>query len=56
MIKTINDITIEDVSAAAQENSDKYIDRAKKIAQQAFIEGVMWAQKVHSQNQNTAIC
>lgn len=36
MSKTINDITIEDMSAAAQENSDKYIDRAKKIAQQAF--------------------
>lgn len=47
MIKTINDITIEDVSKAAHDNSDKYIDRAKKIAEQAFIEGVMWAQKVH---------
>ena len=49
MIKTINDITIEDVSAAAHENSEKYIDRAKGIAEQAFIEGVMWAQKVHKE-------
>lgn len=48
MFKTINDITIEDVSQAAQENSEKYIDRAKKIAEQAFIEGVMWAQKTHN--------
>lgn len=47
MNKTINDITIEDVSQAAQKNSEGYIDRAKKVAKQAFIEGVMWAQKVH---------
>lgn len=49
MYKTINDITIEDVSQAAQENSERYIDRAKKIAEQAFIEGDMWAQKVHQE-------
>lgn len=48
MIKTINDITIEGVSQAAQENSEKYIDRAKNIAEQAFIEGVMWVQKEYS--------
>lgn len=45
MIKTINDITIEEVSSAAAENSERYVDRAKKIAEQAFIEGVMWVQK-----------
>lgn len=45
MIKTINDLTIEEVSQAAKGNSDKYIDRAKGIAEQAFIEGVMWAQR-----------
>lgn len=49
MIKTINDITIEEVSQAAKGNADKYIDRAKGIAEQAFIEGVMWAQKVHAE-------
>ena len=32
MNKTINDITIEDVSQAAQENSERYIDHAKKVA------------------------
>jgi hypothetical protein len=49
MNKTINDITIEDVSQAAQENSEKYIDHVRKAARQAFIEGVMWAQKVHQE-------
>lgn len=49
MIKTINDITIEEVNEAAQKNSEKYIDRAKSIAERAFIEGVMWAQKVHKE-------
>lgn len=49
MNKTINDITIEDVSQAAQENSEKYIDHVRKAAKQAFIEGVMWAQKVHQE-------
>ena len=49
MYKTINDITIEDVSQAAQENSERYIDHVRKAAKQAFIEGVMWAQKVHNE-------
>ena len=53
MYKTINDITIEDVSQAAQENSERYIDRAKKTAEQAFIEGVMWAQKVHRERRTS---
>lgn len=52
MCKTINDITIEDVSKAAHDNSEKYIARAKKIAEQAFIEGVLWAQSL-STNPNT---
>lgn len=49
MYKTIDNLTIEDVSAAAKENAERYIDRAKGIAEQAFIEGVMWAQKVHKE-------
>ena len=53
MNKTINDITIEDVSQAAQENSERYIDRAKEIAEQAFIEGVMWAQKIHRERRTS---
>jgi len=53
MIKTINDITIEEVNEAAQKNSEKYIDRAKSIAKQAFIEGVMWAQKTYNRPKHT---
>ena len=45
MNKTIHDLTIEEVSQAAKGNADKYIDRVKGIAEQAFIEGVMWAQR-----------
>lgn len=53
MIKTINDITIEEVNEAAQKNSEKYIDRAKSIAERAFIEGVMWAQKTYNRPKHT---
>ena len=48
MITNIDSITIDDVSKAARENSDKYQDRAKKIAEWAFIEGVIWAQKTYN--------
>lgn len=54
MHKTINDITIEDVSQAAHDNSEKYIERAKSIARQAFIEGVMWAQREYNRPRYTA--
>ena len=38
-------LTIEQVTTAAEENAERYIDRAKGTAKQAFIEGVLWAQK-----------
>ena len=42
-MQTIN-ITISDVQDAAQKNADdKYIDRAKGIATQAFVDGASWA-------------
>ena len=53
MFKTINDITIEEVTQAAKGNAEQYIDRAKSIAERAFIEGVMWAQKVHATPQSS---
>lgn len=43
--KTLHDLTIEEVETAAQENAERYIDRAENVAHQAFIEGVLWAQK-----------
>ena len=50
MNKTLENLTIEQVSAAADINTDKYIDRAKGIAKQAFIEGVVWAQTLQIEN------
>ncbi len=47
----LNNLTIKEVSEAAEQNSEKYIDRAKSIAKNAFIEGVAWAQKVARTNQ-----
>lgn len=50
MNKTLENLTIEQVSAAADINTEKYISRAQGIAKQAFIEGVIWAQKVQREN------
>ena len=49
MYKTINDITIEEVNEAAEKNATEYDIHLKKAARAAFIEGVMWAQKVHAE-------
>lgn len=47
-IKSINDITIKDVTEAAQENSKAYCDHyTQTVAKSAFIEGVLWAQAMH---------
>lgn len=45
--KTLHELTVEDVDTAARENAEHYIDRAKNIAHQAFVEGVLWAQKTY---------
>lgn len=46
MFKTIDNITIEEVNAAAETNSEKYCNHyTQNVARVAFIEGVMWAQK-----------
>lgn len=44
--KNVADLTIDEVSWAAQENAAEYDTMFKKTARSAFIEGVMWAQKV----------
>lgn len=51
-MNTLNSLTIEQVTTAAEENAERYIDRAKKIAKQAFIEGVLWAQKQKQNDSN----
>ena len=47
MFKTIDDITIDEVTTAAQENAEQYETMFKKAAKAAFIEGVMWALKTY---------
>lgn len=49
MKKTINDITIDEVNEAAQKNSEEYDRLFQKAARAAFIEGVLWAQKLHKE-------
>ena len=49
--KTLHELTVEDVDTAARENAEHYIDRAKNIAHQAFVEGVLWAQKYQKEGQ-----
>lgn len=46
----MRNITIQDVHAAAEQNAEKYIDRAKAIAKNAFIEGAVWANKQNTTN------
>lgn len=41
----LNELTIQALTLAAEKNADRYIDRAKNIAKQAFIDGVIWATK-----------
>jgi hypothetical protein len=41
--------TIEDVTTAAAQNTEKYIDRAKTVARNAFIEGAVWALKASAE-------
>lgn len=47
--KTLHDLTVEDVETAAQENAQQYDPMFKKAAKAAFIEGIMWAQKMHKE-------
>lgn len=44
--KNIADLTVDEVSCAAQKNAEAYDTMFKKAAKAAFIEGVMWTQKV----------
>lgn len=50
--KTLRELTIQDIEAIAKENTSHYVARAKKIAEQAFTEGVLWAQKTHKEHRS----
>ena len=57
-IKSIRDLTIEEVHGAAHQNTENYImrakGRAKGIAERAFVEGVLWAQMICTGTNMTA--
>ncbi len=53
-IKSIRDLTIEEVHGAAHQNAENYIMRAKGIAERAFVEGVLWAQMICTGTNMTA--
>lgn len=44
--KRLQDLTIEDLEKIAQEHAEPYDRMFKKVARHAFMEGVLWAQKV----------
>ena len=45
--KRLQDLTIEDLERIAQEHAEPYDRMFKKVARHAFMEGVLWAQKLH---------
>lgn len=48
-MNNLNLLTIEALTLAAGKNADRYTDRAKSIAMQAFIDGVVWAAKLNNE-------
>lgn len=44
--KLLQDLTVQDVETIAQKHAEPYEPMFKKVARQAFFEGVLWAQKV----------
>lgn len=36
-------ITIDDIKKAAEDNSEKYVERARNISKEAFVDGAKWA-------------
>ncbi len=51
--KRLQDLTIEDLERIAQEYSEPYDRMFKKVARHAFMEGVLWAQKLGKQPKYT---
>jgi hypothetical protein len=52
--KSLQDITIEDLERIAQEHAKPYEPMFKKVARHAFMEGVLWAQRLQQQPKYTA--
>lgn len=52
--KKLRDLTVEDVETAARENAQQYdrmFRKAAKAAKAAFIEGILYAQKLNEEGQ-----
>ena len=48
--KALQDITVEDLERLAQEHSEPYEPMFKKVARHAFMQGVIYAQKLSGTN------
>ena len=51
--KRLQDLTIEDLEQVAQEHAEPYETMFKKVARHAFMEGVLWAQKLSNRQKYT---
>lgn len=51
--KRLQDLTIEDLEQVAQEHAEPYETMFKKVARHAFMEGVLWAQKLSKRQKYT---
>ena len=51
--KRLQDLTIEDLERLAQEHAEPYEPMFKKVARRAFMEGVLWAQRLQRQPKYT---
>lgn len=51
--KRLQDLTIEDLERLAQEHAEPYETMFKKVARHAFMEGVLYAQRLQRQPKYT---
>lgn len=49
--KKLRDLTVEDVETAAASNAERYVPMFRKAAKAAFIEGILYAQKLNEEEQ-----
>ena len=47
MFTPLHDLNVEQLEKAADEYCEKYVPMFQKVANNAFIDGVLWAQKVN---------
>lgn len=47
MFTPLHDLTVEQLEKAADKYCEKYVPRLQTVARNAFIDAVLWAQKVN---------